>query len=335
MTEKIVLHPGRERCRDRADMLGSGTTREPVYAAGASGYAAPMTQLKVSSKNALFQQLLALRENRQKRHRLGLFLVEGTSAIDAAVQHGWEIQDLLYPAQRRLSDWARAHLASGVAQRHVEVDAALLAELTDRHEGTELLAVARRRDTSIEQLVLPEPWLVVALDRPKSPGNVGSIIRTAVSFDAAALVITGHAADPFDPACVRASVGTLFALPLVQLQGHEQLLAWADQQRARSTLCVLGSGQHGPDALSQVDLTGNLLLILGNETSGISRSYAERCDRFVHLPTSARQSSLNVCAAAAILLYEVQRQRQLRGLPAPAAISAAAASAASEAATSA
>lgn len=295
-----------------------------------------MAQLKVSSKNALFQQWLALKENRQKRHRLGMFLVEGTTAIDAAVRHGWQIQDLLYPAQRRLSAWAGAHLASGVAQRHVEIDPALLAELTDRHEGTELLAVARRRQAALEELVLAEPWLIVVLDRPKSPGNVGSIIRTAVSFDAAALIITGHAADPFDPACVRASVGTLFDLPLVQLQGHEQLLTWAQQQRAQRQLCVLGSGQHGPDRLGQVDLTGNLLLILGNETHGISRSYVEHCDRFVHLPTSARQSSLNVCAAAAILLYEVQRQRQLSA-PAPhaQAADAVATSAASAAATSA
>lgn len=299
-----------------------------------------MPQLRVSSKNALFQQLLALKENRQKRHKLGLFLVEGTTGIDAAVQHGWEIQDLLYPAQqpqqRRLSDWARAHLASGVAERQIEMDAALLAELSERHEGTELLAVARRRETQLEALALREPWLIVVLDRPKSPGNVGSIIRTAVSFDAAALVITGHAADPFDPACVRASVGTLFDLPLVQLQGHEALLAWAEQQRAQRSLCVLGSGQHGPHRLGEVDLTGNLLLILGNETNGISRSYAERCDRFVHLPTSARQSSLNVCAAAAILLYEVQRQRQLQATPVEAgATGAATANAATAAATSA
>lgn len=310
--------------------------REPVYGAHPSRYAAHMAQLKVSSKNALFQQLLAVKENRQKRHRLGLFLVEGTTAIDAAVRHGWELQDFLYPAQRRLSDWARAHLTSGAAERQIEIDAALLAELTDRHEGTELLAVARRRQTLLEDLALTEPWLIVVLDRPKSPGNVGSIIRTAVSFDAAALIITGHAADPFDPACVRASVGTLFDLPLVQLPGHEQLLAWAEQQRAQRALCVLGSGQHGPDRLEQVDLTGNLLLILGNETHGISRSYAERCDHFVHLPTSARQSSLNVCAAAAILLYEVQRQREAGGrTPGGAGASAAAASAANAAATSA
>jgi TrmH family RNA methyltransferase len=295
-----------------------------------------MTQLKVSSKNALFQQLLALKENRQKRHKLGLFLVEGTTAIDAAVRHGWHIQDFLYPAQQRLSDWAEGHLASGVSERRIEIDAALLAELSERHEGTELLAVARRQESRLEQLAPAEPWLVVVLDRPKSPGNVGSIIRTAVSFDAAALIITGHAADPFDPASVRASVGTLFDLPLVQLHSQEPVLAWAEQQRAQRSLCVLGSGQHGPDRLGDVDLTGNLLLILGNETHGISRAYAERCDRFVHLPTSARQASLNVCAAAAILLYEVQRQRQQPALKVvDASASAATASAASEAATSA
>lgn len=268
-----------------------------------------MTRLRVSSKNALFQQWLALKSNRSKRHKLGSFLVEGTTAIDAAVQHRWQIEDLLYPAGRRLSGWAEAHLTSGVAQRQVEIDANLLGELSERHEGTELLAVARRRETRLEALALAPPWLVVVLDRPKSPGNVGSIIRSAVSFDAAALVITGHSADPFDPACVRASVGTLFDLPLVLLPSHEPLLAWAQAQRGHAPLTLLGSGQAGPDLLAHADLVQNLVLVLGNETHGISRAYADACDSFVRLPTSERQSSLNVCAAAAILLYEVRRQR--------------------------
>jgi len=235
--------------------------------------------------------------------------VEGTTAIDAAVRHHWQIEDLLYPAGRSLSAWAQAHLTSGVAERQVEIAAELLGELSDRNEGTELLAVARRREARLEELALAAPWLVVVLDRPKSPGNLGSIIRSAVSFDATALVITGHAADPFDPACVRASVGTLFDLPLVLLPSHGPLLAWADAQRARGPLTLLGSGQDGPDLLAQADLAQNLLLVLGNETHGISRAYADACDCFVRLPTSQRQSSLNICAAAAILLYEVRRRR--------------------------
>jgi len=269
----------------------------------------PALRLKVSSKNALFQQWLALKTNRSKRHRLGLFLVEGTTAIDAAVRQRWPIEDFLYPAGRRLSDWATAHLASGAAERLVEIEPELLAELSERHEGTELLAVARQREATLDELPLEAPWLLLVLDRPKSPGNVGSIIRSAVSFDAAGVVITGHAADPFDPASVRASVGTLFDVPLVLLPSHEPLLTWIQERRAREALQLVGTGQDGPHLLAEARLTGNQLLILGNETHGISRAYADACDRFVRLPTSPRQSSLNVCAAAAILLYEVQRQR--------------------------
>jgi 23S rRNA (uridine2479-2'-O)-methyltransferase len=267
---------------------------------------------RITSRNDLFQQWLALKDNRQKRHRMGQFLVEGTSAIDAAVKHAWVIDEFLYPAGRRLSAWAEGHLLSGVAARHVEMDPSLLSELSDRHEGTELLAIARIRDVALAALVLQEPWLVVVIDRPKSPGNLGSIVRTAVSFDASALVITGHAADPFDPACVRASVGTLFDLPLVRLPSHAPLLAWVGEQRQRQAFTLLGSGQHGPDRLDQIELGGNVLLVLGNETQGLSLAYREACDRFVHLPTSSRQPSLNVAAAAAILLYEVRRQRPIQ-----------------------
>jgi TrmH family RNA methyltransferase len=265
--------------------------------------------LAVASRNALYQQWLALKTNRSKRHRLAQFIVEGTSAIDAAVQHGWVIEELLYPAGKVLSRWATEHLESNVASRNVEMSPALLGELTERHEGTELLAIARRRDVALEALGLREPWLVLVLDRPKSPGNVGSIIRSAVSFDAAAIVLTGHAADPFDPACVRASVGTLFDLPLVSLPSHSPLLAWVGEQKHRSRVTVVGTGQDGPELIDRADLTGNLLLVLGNETHGLSQAYREACDRFVCLPTSARHSSLNVSAAAAIALYEARRQR--------------------------
>lgn len=276
---------------------------------GARQASSPGAELRVSKRNALFQEWLALKTNRQKRHRSGQFLVEGTTAIDRAIQRGWQLEALLYPSGRRLSDWAQRHLASAVARRNVAIDAELLGELTERNEGAELLAIARSRAVELEALELCAPWLVVAVDRPKSPGNLGSIVRTAVSFDAAAVVLTGHAADPFDPACVRASVGTLFDVPIVRLPSHAPLLEWLGARRGRERLTAVGTGQDGSELVDRVDLTGNTLIILGNETEGLSLAYRAACDRFVRLPTSARQSSLNVSAAAAILLYEVQRQR--------------------------
>ncbi len=282
--------------------------------AGASGRGG--VSLRVSKRNALFQEWLALKTNRQKRHKSGQFLVEGTTAIDSAVRHGWQLSELIYPAGRKLSAWAQAHLESSVAERKVEMESELLSELSERNEGTELLAVARFRHTALAQLdALADmqegapPWLGVVVDRAKSPGNLGSIIRTAVSFDAAFLVMTGHAADPFDPACVRASVGTLFDLPLVRLPSHGPLLGWVQTRRPRGGLCLVGTGQDGPQTIDRVDLTGNTLIVLGDETEGLSQAYRSACDHFARLPTSARQSSLNVSAAAAIVLYEVRRQR--------------------------
>jgi tRNA G18 (ribose-2'-O)-methylase SpoU len=283
-------------------------SRRPPRAAGGAGRR-PGAVLEVSKRNSLFQEWLALKLNRQKRHRSGQFLVEGTTAIDSAVHNGWSIAALLYPAGRRLSAWAERHLASGVAECRVAIDAELLAELSERHEGTELLGVARIREPDLASLSLDEPWLLVAVDRPKSPNNLGSVIRTAVAFDAAAVIVTGHAADPFDPASVRASVGTLFAVPVVRLPSQAPLLAWVEGRRARQRLTLVGTGQAGTELLDRVDLSDNTLIVLGNETEGLSQAYRAACDRFVRLPTSARQSSLNVVAAAACVLYEVQRQR--------------------------
>lgn len=265
--------------------------------------------MRLSKRNAQFQEWLALRTNRQKRHRSGQFLVEGTTAIDRAIEHGWTLEALLYPARRALSGWARTHLESGVARRRVEVEPELLGELTERHEGTELLAVARTRDSELGALELREPWLALAVDRPKSPGNLGTIIRTAAAFDAACLIVTGHAADPFDPVCVRASVGALFELPLVRLPSHAPLLAWVEGRPERASLTLVGTGQAGSVAVDRVDLTGNTLIVLGNETEGLSSAYRDACQVFAAVPTSARQRSLNVASAAAILLYEARRQR--------------------------
>jgi TrmH family RNA methyltransferase len=265
--------------------------------------------LRVSKKNALFQEWLALKQNRQKRHRLGLFLVEGTTAIDAAVRHGWSLDSLIFPAGRRLSEWAEGHLSNTAAERLVEMAPELLGELCERNEGTELLALARSRSTPLEALAPSEPWLGVIVDRPKSPGNLGTIIRTATSFDAAFLITTGHAADPFDPACVRASVGTLFDLPLVRLPSHAPLLSWVEARRRDTVLSVIGTGMAGSRAIDAVDLRGNVLIVLGNETEGLSTAYRDACDVFARLPTGTRQPSLNVSAAAAIVLYEARRQR--------------------------
>jgi TrmH family RNA methyltransferase len=149
---------------------------------------------------------------------------------------------------------------------------------------------------------------VVAFDRPVGPGNLGSVIRSADAFGAAGVVVTGHAADPYDPAAVRASMGSLFAVPVVRTSDLDALDAWLALLRADAAdLRVVGSSTHAPTPLAEADLSRPLVLAVGNETRGLSHAWTERCDELVRIPMTGSASSLNVAAAAAILLHETMR----------------------------
>jgi tRNA G18 (ribose-2'-O)-methylase SpoU len=257
------------------------------------------------SASAEFQLLCSLKENRRQRARQGRFLVEGVRPIDVAVERGWPVTSLLHPEGRRLSAWARGLLDSGVATERVAVAPSLWAELSDRDEPSELLAVL---ELPVDDLSRVHPGLAVVFDRPSSPGNLGSVIRSADAFGADGVVVTGHAADPYDPQAVRASQGALFALPVVRAGGGAEVDAWLEASGAR----VVGSSARGAVPLAEADLGGDLVLVLGNEARGMSAAWRERCDEIVAIPATGVAGSLNVAAAAAILLYEARRRREDR-----------------------
>jgi 23S rRNA (uridine2479-2'-O)-methyltransferase len=254
------------------------------------------------SADAEFQLLLSLKANRRQRAQQGRFLVEGVRAIDAAVQRRWSIACFLHPDGRPLSTWARGLLDASVADEHVAVAPELWLELSDRDEPSELLAVLALPPDDLSRI---QPGLAVVFDRPSSPGNLGSVIRSADAFGAAGVVVTGHAADPYDPQAVRASQGALFALPVVRESSWAELESWLD----RPGLRVVGSSAHGAVRLADCDLSGDLVLVLGNEARGLSVGWRDRCDAVVAIPAGGVAGSLNVAAAAAILLYEARRRR--------------------------
>ncbi|MCY1140158.1 rRNA methyltransferase [Actinoplanes sp. Pm04-4] len=255
--------------------------------------------VRVSTRNASFQQWQALLTNRTKRHRAGEFLVHGVRPISLAVDYGWPVRDLIYPDRQSLSSWAREMLDRSGA-RPVAMDPALVAELADK-ESAELIAVVGLPDRP----ALPDADLVVVFDRPSTPGNIGTLIRSADAFGAAAVVVTGHAADPYDPKSVRASTGSIFALPVIQADGPDDVLPWA----ARNGVQLVGTDEHGAVEVADHDLTGPTALLIGNETAGLSAAWKAAADVLVRIPITGAASSLNAATAATVVLYEVSRQR--------------------------
>lgn len=269
-----------------------------------------MASQKVTTRNARFQQWHALLGNRNKRQRAREFLVQGVRPITLAVSHGWPVHTLIHDDSRPLSRWAQDLLRDARAAERVAMAPDLLAELGEKEgEAPELLAVVEMPPDDLARIDPPArgpAFLGVVFDRPTSPGNIGTLIRSADAFGAHGVVVTGHAADVYDPRAVRASTGSLFAVPTVRTPSHHEVLDWlADRPEVQ----VVGTDEHGDAELPDFDLTGPVLLLVGNETTGLSSAWREAADRLVRVPMVGAASSLNAANAAAVCLYEAARQR--------------------------
>jgi TrmH family RNA methyltransferase len=281
--------------------------------------------LRVSSRNARFQEWQALLANRRKRRQAREFVVQGVRPITLALEHGWPLRALIYDADRRLSRWASSMLESPAAAgaERVAMAGELIGELGEKDEDApELIAVVAMPADDLGRIGAGADFLAVAFDRPSSPGNIGTVVRSADAFGAAGLIVTGHGADPYDPRAVRASTGSLFAVPVVRAGGPAEVLAWVDaRRRAGVPVTVLGTDEQGPVDVAARDLTGPTLVVIGNETSGLSEAWRAACDVIARIPISGAASSLNAASAATVLLYEAARQRagtaQAAGLPDP------------------
>ncbi len=268
--------------------------------------------LRVSSRNARFQQWEALLGNRGKRQRAGEFLVQGVRPISLAARFGWRFRALIYDADRPLSQWAE-NLLRGTDAVRVAMAPSLLAELGEKDEGTpELVAVAEMPGDDLGRIAAGGDFLGVVLDRPASPGNVGSIIRSADAFGAHGVIVTGHAADVYDPRSVRASTGSLFSVPVVRVPSHRPVLDWADALRASGTgVRLVGTDENGDVDVADVDFTRPTMLLVGSEAAGLSLAWREACDDLARVPMVGAASSLNAAVAASVVLYESARQRNV------------------------
>ena len=267
--------------------------------------------LTITTRNASFQQWQALLTNRTKRQRSGEFLVQGVRPITVALEQGWEIRALLYPDRQPLSRWCRDLLDRADARR-VAFAPELMRELSGKEEESpELLAVVAQPADDLARIPAGPAMLVVVFDRPKTPGNIGTLVRSADAFGASGVIITGHAADPYDPKAVRASTGSLFAVPVVRVASHRDVLDWVAAVRADGLpqVQIIGTDEHGDVDVAEHDLTGPTLLLIGNETHGLSKGWQEASDRMVRIPIVGAASSLNAAAAGTVALYEAARQR--------------------------
>ncbi len=240
-------------------------------------------------------------DQRKHRQQQSRFLVEGLQLLHMALDAGLRPLEVFFCRALFTGPEAPALMERfrcvGAALQPVSVN--VMQALSDRDTPQGIVAAFALYDTPLGSLTLSSSDLVVVLDRLQDPGNLGTLLRTADAVGAAAVVIVAPAADPFDPRTVRASMGSLFNLPVAVTGDVPALFDWL---RACGLRTIGADAQRG-EAWTRCEWRGGAALILGNEARGLSDDLAAGVNMWAALPIVGRAESLNVAVAGGVLMY--------------------------------
>jgi TrmH family RNA methyltransferase len=270
-------------------------------------HAAP--PILTSTANPRFRAAVSLRDRRE-RARHGRLLVDGVREVARALDAGVALVEVFVApgASPEPALDAVVARAAGFGVPIVPVTADLLSRLAYGERASGIVAVAKAPAASLEALRLPaEAPIVGILEDVEKPGNLGAVCRSADGAGLDALIAAGTTAapaDPWNPNAVRASLGTVFTVPLA-VASTGNVLAWLRDRGLR----VVAARVDGSMPYAEADLRGPVALVLGSEATGLTEAWSGEDVTAVRLPMRGRADSLNVAAAAAILFYEARRQR--------------------------
>jgi TrmH family RNA methyltransferase len=264
-----------------------------------------------SPRNARVAAAAAL-ARRAVRERERRFLAEGPQAVGEALAEPDVVQELFVEAEvgPRVEELAGVAARMDIPVRTVSPEVMRRLASTVTPQG--VVAVARFVDVPLEA-ALDGTGTVGVLAEVRDPGNAGAIVRSADASGSRAVVLTRHAVDLYNPKSVRASAGSLFHLPVVRDVGLEEAVG---ALRARG-YAVLAADADGERSIWETDLARPTALVFGNEAHGLGPEATARADATVRIPIAGRAESLNLAAAAAIVLFEAARRRSVSeaGLP--------------------
>lgn len=254
-----------------------------------------------SLTNPLVKAVRALHQ-RKTRDESGQFVAEGLKFVIEALELGRFPEILLHGPEATghplLDRAVKATLGAG--GQVVEVTRDILSKVSRRDNPQAVIGVFRQVFTELEALdpAAARGW--VALHRVRDPGNLGTVIRTADAAGCGAVILVGECCDPYSVEAVRATMGSIFALPIVRVD-EAAFAAW----RARWPGSVVGTLLSATVSHAEADYRRPTLILLGNEQQGLPPEMAALCDVNVKIPMRGRADSLNLSVAAGIMIYAV------------------------------
>jgi len=235
-------------------------------------------------------------------------LLDGAHLVGEAQRAGMTLETVAVPSSRVERDTEEGRLARDLDRRGVDVVVAsdqVFDAISPVRTPSGIVAIARRTPMKAADACRGRDALVVTAVDVQNPGNIGAIVRVAEAGGATGVLVAGVSANPFSWKAVRGSMGSVLRLPVATGMDAEAALGCMRHAGLRTVAAVARDGETPDD----IDWSGSVGLLLGGEGAGLADSLVRQCDTRVTIPMTPPVDSLNVAAAAAILVYAARRQR--------------------------
>jgi RNA methyltransferase, TrmH family len=257
-----------------------------------------------STQNPKIKSLLALEKPRERKKQC-LFIVEGAREVKLAIEAGYKIGNLFFCEE--IIDKTQAHDLLRDDRLLIPVSPEVFGKIAVREGSGGILAVAEQKTHRLQDIRLKKNPLVLVLESVEKPGNLGAILRTADAAAVDAVIICDPQTDFYNPNVIRSSIGCIFTVPVASASSTETN-GWLKKNNIH--ICCTNLKAAKP--YHTIDFTQPTAIVMGTEATGISDWWAQQAEANIIIPMMGKIDSLNVSNAAAVVVFEAQRQRGFR-----------------------
>jgi len=255
-----------------------------------------------SIQNPLIKSLVLLQEKAKARKQSGTFLIEGKREIELAIKGNYQLETILFLPELITENEINKLVKSKVEL--IEITKEVYQKLAYRDTTEGILAIAKTKTLSLNDLKLPENALILVMESIEKPGNIGAMLRTCDAANIDAVIIANPKTDLYNPNIVRSSVGCLFTNQIAS-DTTENVIQFLKDKK----IAIFGATLQNSNFYHTQDYTTASALVVGTEATGLTQAWRDNATQNIIIPMQGEIDSMNVSVASAILLFEAKRQR--------------------------
>ncbi len=255
-----------------------------------------------SIQNPLIKSLVLLQEKAKARKQSGTFLIEGKREIELAIKGNYQLETILFLPELITENEINKLVKSKVEL--IEITKEVYQKLAYRDTTEGILAIAKTKTLSLNDLKLPENALILVMESIEKPGNIGAMLRTCDAANIDAVIIANPKTDLYNPNIVRSSVGCLFTNQIAS-DSTENVIQFLKDKK----IAIFGATLQNSNFYHTQDYTTASALVVGTEATGLTQAWRDNATQNIIIPMQGEIDSMNVSVASAILLFEAKRQR--------------------------